>query len=44
MGGLTGGVRGGLEKVKSLIKNELTYNTGGLRENEECGMKNEESH
>ena len=43
MGGLTGGLTGGLENVKSLIKNELTLKTGGLAENEECRMKNEES-
>ena len=34
---------GGLENVKSLIQNELAYKTGGLEENEECRMKNEES-
>ena len=30
MGGLTGGVRWGVESVKSLIKNELAKNRGGL--------------
>ena len=39
-----GGLTGGLENVKSLIKNELTWKTGGLRENEECRMKNHIRH
>ena len=43
MGGLTGGLRWGVENVKSLIKNELAENRGGLAENEECRMKNKES-
>ena len=45
MGGLTGGLRGDLENVKSLLQNELALKTGGLekKKNEEIKkMKNKE--